>query len=302
MANYLLEFLEYLRYERGASDNTITSYENDIEQFYEYLRETQKAVDLLSVDNMDIRGFLAYLAKKGLKKSSAQRKLASIRSFFKYLYREGTVDKNPAKLVATPKKDKTLPKVLSVDDAIMLVEAPGYSEECELRDHAILELFYSSGLRISELAGLDKIDVEFKAGVARVVGKGNKERVVPVGEKALAAIREYIEAAGERAKDVDALFLNNRGGRLGARSIRRVVDKYVKETGLQGKATPHTLRHTFATHLLAGGADLRSIQEMLGHASLSTTQKYTHVNLDKLMEVYDKAHPRAKKGKDKDNG
>src|SRR5512135_1592043 len=147
MANYLLDFLEYLRYERGASDNTITSYENDIEQFYEYLRETQKAVDLLSVDNMDIRGFLAYLAKKGLKKSSAQRKLASIRSFFKYLYREGTVDKNPAKLVATPRKDKTLPKVLSVDNAIMLVESPGYSGECELRDRAILELFYSSGLR-----------------------------------------------------------------------------------------------------------------------------------------------------------
>ena len=299
MSNYLLEFLEYLRFERGASDNTITSYENDIEQFYEYLRETQKSVDLLSVDNMDIRGFLAFLAKKGLKKSSAQRKLASIRSFFKYLYREGTVDKNPAKLVATPRKDKTLPKVLSVDNAIMLVEAPGYSEECELRDRAILELFYSSGLRISELAGLKKKDVDFHAGTARVVGKGDKERMVPVGEKAVEAMKEYIDVAHGHSKEVDALFLNNRGERLGARSIRRVVDKYVKATGLHGKATPHTLRHTFATHLLAGGADLRSIQEMLGHASLSTTQKYTHVNLDKLMEVYDKAHPRAKKDKDK---
>ena len=300
MSNYLLDFLEYLKYERGASDNTIASYENDIEQFYEFVREQEKkAVDMTSIDNMDIRGFLAYMSQKGLKKSSAQRKLASIRSFFKYLYREGAIDKNPAKLVATPKKEKTLPKVLSVDNAIMLVEAPGKNAVSGLRDRAILELFYSSGVRISELAGLDTKDLDMNSGVARVVGKGNKERVVPVGGKALDAVREYLAADTTRGKGEPALFLGNRGGRLSARGIRRIVEKYVKATGLHGKATPHTLRHSFATHLLGGGADLRSIQEMLGHSSLSTTQKYTHMNLDKLMEVYDKAHPRAKKGKDK---
>jgi len=304
MANHLLEFLEHLRSEKGSSGNTLSSYESDIEQFYEFLRGTEgKRVDMLGVDNLDIRGYLAHLSRLGLKKSTAQRKLASIRSFFKYLYREGLVDKNPAKLVATPKKEKHVPAFLSVDDAAMLMEAPEGDHILKLRDRAMLETFYSSGLRVSELAGLDREDVDFYGGVVRVTGKGNKERVVPIGEKAMKALGEYMEAvdktAGADAQPVTkgrhAMFLNSRGDRLSVRGMRIVVTKYAKEKGVQGKVSPHTLRHTFATHMLGAGADLRSIQEMLGHASLSTTQQYTHVNLDSLMEVYDKAHPRAKK-------
>jgi integrase/recombinase XerC len=306
MANYLLNFIDYMHYERGASDNTLSSYESDIEQFYEYLRAAGHSVDVTKVDNLDIRGFLASLASHGLKKSTAQRKLASIRSFLKYLYREGLIDKNPGKQVATPKKEKPLPGFLSVDEAAMLVEAPKGTAVGATRDRAILETFYSSGLRISELAGLDREDVDFSAGLVKVLGKGNKERVVPIGDKAVKAINDYIDALVKREKPMKGtglstsvpLFLNNRGVRMGVRGVRRVVEKYVKATGISGNTSPHTLRHTFATHLLGGGADLRSIQEMLGHASLSTTQKYTHVNLDKLMEVYDKAHPRAKKKKE----
>ena len=303
MANQLLEFLRHLRFDRGSSENTISSYENDIEQFFEYLRGPEKKpVDMAKVDNLDIRGYLAHLAKQGLKRSSTQRKLASIRSFFKYLYREGALDKNPAKLVATPKKEQHQPEFLSVDNAKLLVESPDGETAEGLRDRAILELFYSSGLRISELAGLDREDLDFASGVVKVTGKGDKERIVPVGDKALSAVKEYAAAldSGKKKPGPEAgggvpLFINKSGARLSVRGVRRVAEKYVREAGLQGKVSPHTLRHTFATHLMGAGADLRSIQEMLGHASLSTTQKYTHVNLDQLMEVYDRAHPRAKK-------
>jgi integrase/recombinase XerC len=300
LANHLLDFLNHLKYERGASENTIMSYESDIEQFYEFLRGPEKKpVDIEKVDNLDIRGYLAQMSRLGLKKSSAQRKLASIRSFFKYLFREGLLDKNPAKLVSTPKKEKELPSFLSVDDAVMLVEAPEGDSLTAWRDRAILETFYSSGLRISELAGLTHEGLELANGTVRVIGKGNKERLVPLGDKAASAMLEYLNAC--RANGIHAarsdqpVFVNARGEGLAVRTIRRVVEKYRKATGVKGRLTPHTLRHTFATHMLAGGADLRSIQEMLGHASLSTTQKYTHVNLDQLMEVYDKAHPRVKK-------
>ena len=304
MANHLLDFLDYLRYERGASENTVSSYESDIEQFYQYLRGTGVAVDITRVDHMDIRGFMAGLASQGLKRSTAQRKLASIRSFLKYLYREGLIDRNPGRQVATPKKEKPLPEFLNVDEAAMLVEAPKGAGVGPRRDRAILETFYSSGLRISELGGLDREDVDFSSGLVKVLGKGNKERVVPIGDKAMTAINDYLEALKKKERPLKGtglstsipLFLNNRGVRLGVRGVRRVVEKYVRATGLSGEATPHTLRHTFATHLLGGGADLRAIQEMLGHSSLSTTQRYTHVDLDRLMDVYDKAHPRAKKG------
>ncbi len=298
MADYLSEFLDYLRYEKGASENTVVGYENDIRQFMEYLKGAGGAEpDLPSADNMDVRGFLAHLVKRGIKKSSAQRKAASIRSLYRYLFREGLIEKNPAKLVATPKKEKTQPIALSVDDAVMLVEAPGCDRLSGLRDRAILEVFYSAGIRISELAGLDREQVDMPQGLAKVTGKGNKERFVPLGKKAVEALSEYI-AASDSARGAAAspcpLFLNNRGERLSVRGIRRVVMKYVREKHIPGNVSPHTLRHTFATHLLGAGADLRSIQEMLGHASLSTTQKYTHLDMEKLMEVYDKAHPRAK--------
>jgi integrase/recombinase XerC len=300
MSNHLSEFLSYLRFERGASENTVLSYENDLKQFAAHLKgpgDTEP--DLLMADNLDVRGFLASLVKQGIKKSSAQRKLAGIRSFYRYLFREGLIEKNPAKIVATPRKEKSQPSVLSVDDAVMLVEAPRGDTLEGLRDRAILEIFYSSGVRISELQGLNREQVDLPQGLAKVTGKGNKERFVPLGAKAVAAISAYISALDAENKiDISApripLFLNNRGLRLSVRGVRRVVMKYVGEKLIRGKVSPHTLRHTFATHLLGAGADLRSIQEMLGHVSLSTTQKYTHLDLEKLMNVYDKAHPRAK--------
>jgi integrase/recombinase XerC len=300
MSDHVQEFLSYLRYERGASENTVLSYENDLKQFAAHLKGSGDAEpDLLTADNLDVRGFLASLVKQGIKKSSAQRKLAGIRSFYRYLFREGLVEKNPAKVVATPRKEKSQPSVLSVDDAVMLVEAPRGDTLDGLRDRAILEVFYSSGVRISELQGLNREQVDLPQGLAKVTGKGNKERFVPLGAKATAAISAYISALDAENKiDIAApqvpLFVNNRGLRLSVRGVRRVVMKYVGEKLIRGKVSPHTLRHTFATHLLGAGADLRSIQEMLGHASLSTTQKYTHLDLEKLMNVYDKAHPRAK--------
>jgi len=306
MANHLLDFLEYLRYEKGASDNTVSNYETDIEQFYEYLRGPEKRpVSVEAVTGLDIRGYMAHIARQGLSRSTAQRKLASLRSFFKYLYREGVVDKNPAKTVASPKKEKPQPKVLSVDDAALLVEAPGDKARASARDSAILETFYSCGLRISEISSLDVEDIDFDSGMLRVTGKGGKERVVPVGSKALAALAKYLSVRQEKETGKSAggrpCFLNARGGRLGVRSIRRLVEKYARDKNLTGRVTPHTLRHTFATHMLEGGTDLRSIQEMLGHSSLSTTQKYTHLNMDSLMEVYDKSHPRSGAGKEKKN-
>jgi integrase/recombinase XerC len=300
MSNHISEFLSYLRFERGASENTVVSYENDLKQFAAHLKGSGDAEpNLLTADNLDVRGFLASLVKQGLKKSSAQRKLAGIRSFYRYLFREGLVEKNPAKVVATPRKEKSQPSVLSVDDAVMLVEAPRGDTLDGLRDRAILEVFYSSGVRISELQGLNREQVDLPQGLAKVTGKGNKERFVPLGAKAVAAISAYISALDAESKiDFSApqipLFLNKRSLRLSVRGVRRVVMKYVGEKLIRGKVSPHTLRHTFATHLLGAGADLRSIQEMLGHASLSTTQKYTHLDLEKLMNVYDKAHPRAK--------
>jgi integrase/recombinase XerC len=300
MSDHVQEFLNYLRFERGASENTVISYENDLRQFAAHLKGSGDAEpDLLSVDNLDVRGFLASLVKQGIKKSSAQRKLAGIRSFYRYLFREGLIEKNPAKVVATPRKEKSQPSVLSVDDAVMLVEAPDGTKLDGLRDRAILEVFYSSGVRISELQGLNRERVDLHQGLAKVTGKGNKERFVPLGAKAVAAIAVYISALdAENKVDTSAphvpLFLNKYSLRLSVRGVRRVVMKYVGEKLIRGKVSPHTLRHTFATHLLGAGADLRSIQEMLGHVSLSTTQKYTHLDLEKLMDVYDKAHPRAK--------
>lgn len=301
MANHLLEFLDYLRYEKGSSGNTVSNYETDIEQFYEYIRGPERRpLDVAAITHNEIRGFIAHLSRLGLKKSSTQRKLASIRSFYKYLYREGVVEMNPAKLVGSQKQEKPQPGVLSVDDAILLVEAPEGDSITNLRDRAILETFYSSGLRISELEGLDRADVDIEGGMVKVHGKGNKERIVPLGSKAAQAVSEYMarqDAAQPGGTGTSPLFLNKFGTRLGVRGIRRVVDNYSRIKCLPGKVTPHTLRHTFATHMLEAGTDLRSIQEMLGHASLSTTQKYTHLNIDSLMEVYDKAHPRAAEDK-----
>lgn len=289
MNKYIEQFYDSLKAEKDASPNTLRAYAIDLKEFLQFI--DKKPAD---VDNLDIRSFLAALHHRKLKKSSVSRKLATIRSFFKYLHREGVVKKNPAKLVASPKVPKSLPRFLTVDETFALMEAPKGDTFYAARDKAILELLYSSGLRVSELTALDINDLDMKESLVRVKGKGKKERIIPVGSKAIDAIKNYLPERILIKKKSPASFLNNRGGRLTQRTVRRIVVKYGRMIALRGCLSPHTLRHTFATHLLHSGADLRSIQELLGHLSLSTTQKYTHVDIAHLMDVYDKAHPLAK--------
>lgn len=292
MKKHIDRFIDFLKTERNVSPHTIRAYTKDLAEFSLFL--DQKPED---IDYLDIRSFLAALHHRKLKKSSISRKLAGIRSFFKYLHREGYVKKNPAKLVSSPKVPKSLPKFLSIDEIISLVESPKGDAFKPARDKAMIELLYSSGLRVSELTSLDITDLDFRESMIRVKGKGRKERIIPVGSKAMEAIQDYIPERISLKKKSSAFFLNNRGGRLTQRSVRRILLHYSKVVNLKGSLSPHTLRHTFATHLLNEGADLRSIQELLGHSSLSTTQKYTHVDIAHLTEVYDKAHPMAKKDK-----
>ena len=247
----------------------------------------------MSDDRIVLRRYLAQLHKKN-RKSTIARKLSAIRTFFRYLVREGLLAANPGDLVSTPRQEKYLPTTLSVDETFTLIDSINKPDRLSLRDRAILELLYSCGLRISELTGLDVGGVDFGQELVRVIGKGDKERIVPVGQHALNALRSYLEERGVPG-DQEPMFLNRLGGRLTPRSIHRHLKKHLLLAGLLKNATPHALRHSFATHLLDGGADLRAIQELLGHASLSTTQKYTQVSVDHLTSVYDKAHPRSKK-------
>ena len=290
MKKHIDRFCNFLKVEKDISPHTLRAYTRDLGEF---LLFTDKKVS--DINNLDIRDFLASLHHKKLKKSSISRKLATIRSFFKYLYREGSVTKNPAKFVSSPKVQKVLPRFLTVDETFALMNSPKGDTFLATRDRAILELLYSSGLRVSELTSLNINDFDLKGSIVRVKGKGKKERIVPVGSKALESVKDYLPERILLKKKSLALFLNNRGGRLTQRSVRRIVDKYSRMIALESRLSPHTLRHTFATHLLNSGADLRAIQELLGHSSLSTTQKYTHVDIARLMEVYDKAHPMAKK-------
>jgi integrase/recombinase XerC len=300
------KFLEYLRVEKDASAHTLRSYGADLEQFRNFLRSSDLQVDKKSgdvavekIDHLAIRAYLSHLYR-GHKKSSLARKLAAQRSFFKYLVEEGLLAQSPAEIVATPKQEKPLPTFLPVDEVFSLLDTTDNSTIWGARDRAMLETLYSCGIRVSELVGLTDGDVDFTLGILKVYGKGRKERIVPIGEKALTAIRDYLpqrdgiiaplHSPGFKAP----LFINRRGGRLTSRSVARVLLKHLLRCGLMRKVSPHALRHSFATHLLDAGADLRAIQELLGHVSLSTTQRYTHVSVDKLMEVYDRAHPRAK--------
>lgn len=292
MKKHVEQFCNSLKAEKDVSPHTMRAYTKDLEEFLSFTDKKPQ-----DIDNLDIRGFLASLHYRKLKKSSIARKLATIRSFFKYLHREGIVKKNPAKLVSSPKVPKSLPRFLTVDEAFALMDSPKGDTFQASRDKAILELLYSSGLRVSELTTLDINDFDIKESLVRVKGKGKKERIIPIGSKAVEAMENYLPERILLKKKSQALFLNNRGGRLTQRSIRRIVDKYGRMVALKGHLSPHALRHTFATHLLHGGADLRAIQELLGHSSLSTTQKYTHVDIAHLIEVYDKAHPLAKEAK-----
>jgi tyrosine recombinase XerC len=291
------DFLDYLTYERNVSFNTVSAYRDDLESFVSFLCNDyftlgRDQLDFRRVDHLTIRAYLAHLARRRLSRSSAARHLSSLRSFFRYLMRESVVDVNPARGVATPRREKHLPSVMQPADIVLLLEQPDLSTPLGLRDRAFLELMYASGLRISELVGVDIDDIELRARLVKVRGKGAKERIVPFGSKAEEAIRAYLPTR-ETPPDEDALFVNYRGERITARSVRRLFDKYVRAAALRAGISPHTMRHSFATHLLNAGADLRGIQELLGHASLSTTQKYTHLHDGELLKVYKKAHPRA---------
>ena len=298
MEELIVRFGKHLSVERNLSEHTLRAYLQDLEAFRVFLREGLKweGEGLVGrVDNLVLRHYLALLHKKN-RKSTIGRKLAALRTFFRFLVREGIIDHNPGDLVATPRQEKYLPKTLSVDEAYALMENGRSLDLLALRDRAIVELFYSCGLRVGELTSLNVGGVDLRAAVVRVVGKGRKERLVPVGRKAREALNAYLDARGNPG-DEEALFLNHRGGRLTPRSVERNLKKQLLQAGILKDATPHALRHSFATHLLDGGADLRAIQELLGHASLSTTQKYTQVSVDHLMNVYDKAHPRSRKKK-----
>jgi integrase/recombinase XerC len=298
------EFVDHLERERDVSLHTLKAYRTDGEKFLAFLSSVffskpLESIETREVDPLAIRSYLASLRKQGLSKNSASRHLSSLRAFFGHLKREGRTETNPALLVNAPKTEKSLPRFLSVDETAAVLEAGEESEKFIARDHAILELLYATGLRVSELMGLNLADVDFSTKQVRTIGKGRKERIVPFGEKALESLKEYFPLRarlrrGRVWRDRDPLFVNSRGTRLTDRSVRRILTHALSEADVKREASPHSLRHSFATHLLQAGADLRTIQELLGHASLSTTQRYTHLDAERLLEVYSKAHPKAK--------
>ncbi len=302
---HLKEFLQFIRLNRNASEHTARAYASDLSQFLDHVAEAttlpRAKLKPEHLDRLAIRGFMAELHKRGLSRASAARKLAAARTFLRYLRREGLVDDDPGGLVPTPKRDVRMPVHLSEEEMGRLIEAPAHDEPLGRRDRAILELFYASGLRLSELAGLDLDDVNVSQQMVRALGKGRKQRLVPFNQSTASAIRVYLKDrdllirvwARTRDKKSDPLFVNHRGGRLTVRSVDRIVRRYALASGVRPGVSPHALRHSFATHLLQRGADLRAIQELLGHARLSTTQRYTHVNAAQLLDVYKKSHPKA---------
>jgi integrase/recombinase XerC len=312
---FLAQFLDHLRYERNVSAHTLRNYESDLLQFFEYLApfdaqskpnatkplpNRQAEPNLKQIDHLTIREWMATLHSDKKKKTSIARKLAALRTFFQFLVREGAIELNPAKLVATPRKEKKLPVHLSIEDAVRFIETPDTETDFGKRDRAILELLYATGVRVSELVQLDLRDVDFTNKLLRVFGKRRKERIVPFGDPAARALQDYLDIrqrflmnAPVSKRDAQPLILNYQGTRMTARSVGRLVEKYIRLCAGIHDISPHALRHSFATHLLDSGADLRDIQELLGHARLSTTQIYTHVSMEKLIEVYDKAHPKA---------
>ncbi len=289
-----------LAVEKGYSPATLAAYAGDLAQFEEFLATRGKSMDEPGdIGRSEIRGFLAELHRRGVGKASAGRKLSALRGLFKHLLRTGKARENPVAGVANPKAEKRHPDALNVDQALALMEAGRLEDPEGLRDMALAELLYGSGLRVSEATGLNLDDVDVAGGWVRVLGKGSKERTVPLTEAGKRRIREYLSCrdAFESLPDEEALFVGNRGGRLNRRVAARILEEMAKSAGLPPGVHPHVLRHTFATHLLEAGADLRSVQELLGHSRLTTTQRYTHLSIQKLVEAYDKAHPGAKAGK-----
>lgn len=293
-------FLSHLRVEKSATNLTLLGYKTDLAQFFNFLSSRhsipKEEIDNDLLNHRSVREYLTYMQEKGLSRSTMARKLAALRSFVKYLCRENILAGNPIAAVSTPKQDKKLPKFLYSPEIDLLMDAPDLTTTSGKRDKAILETLYAAGLRVSELVGLDINDLDFKEGFIKVRGKGQKERIVPLGSEAKAALVLYIEKArnflGKSERTTSAVFLNRFGNRLSARSVRTILNKYVEDIALNQKISPHTLRHSFATHLLNGGADLRSVQELLGHVKLSTTQIYTHLTRENIKNTFDKNHPR----------
>ncbi|MDD5662353.1 MAG: tyrosine recombinase XerC [Candidatus Omnitrophica bacterium] len=289
MDKYIEKFMRYMEIEKNYSQHTLTNYKLDLKDFSKFCGE----LNLEKIDYLLLRKYLAVLKEKNLGNRTLGRHLSALRSFFRFLCREGYLKANPILMLSSPRLDKHLPSFMTEEEVSRLIESAlpkDNNDELGLRNRAILETFYSSGLRISELVALSLEDIDFIAGIVKAMGKGKKERVVPIGDAALTAIRKYLD---KRKKQSNAVFLNKNGKRISARGVRDVVEKYLKSAGIQRGISPHTFRHSFATHLLNRGADLRTVQELLGHANLSTTQIYTHLTTDKLKNVYDKAHPRA---------
>lgn len=293
-------FLRYLKVERNCSEMTIKSYREDLEQLSEYFADSQGNTPAPGqIRPLDLRTFVSALHEAGYAKTSIARRLASLRSYFKFAQREGLCETNPAKPLRNPRKERKLPHFLTGSEIKKLLDAPSRHEPLGLRDRAILETMYSAGLRVSELVGVNLRDLDLTEGLVRVRGKGKRERLAPLGRFAVTAIRRWLSkrkpAAGLSKTEADAVFLNRFGKRITTRSVARMLEKYLQETGLDLRTSPHTLRHSFATHLLDRGADIRSVQELLGHKSLVTTQIYTHISTAGLREAYEKAHPRARK-------
>lgn len=289
MEKYIEKFIRYLEIEKDYSSHTILNYRLDLEDFKKFLG----TVELEKIDYLTLRKYLAGLKEKNLGSRTIARRLSSLRSFFKFLTRDGYLKTNPILSLSNPRLEKYLPQFLTEEEVAKLIEsafAKTEKDERGLRDRAILETFYSTGMRISELVGLNAEDIDSIGGVVKVKGKGKKERVVPIGDTAITAIRRYLEA---RKKESESLFLNKSGRRISGRGVRNIVNKYIHLAGIKRGISPHTFRHSFATHLLNRGADLRTVQELLGHANLSTTQIYTHLTTERLKSVYDKTHPRA---------
>jgi tyrosine recombinase XerC len=286
---HIEKFVRYLEIEKNYSAHTILNYKLDLKSFKEFLGSSE----VEKVDYLLLRRYLASLRNNNLSTRTVCRRLSSIRSFFKFLVREGYIKINPTSVLSSPKQEKYLPSFMTEDEIRGLIEsafARNSSDESGLRDRAILETFYSTGLRISELVSLSATDIDFISGVVKVMGKGRKERIVPIGDAAINAIRQYLKV---RKKENEAVFLNRFGARITDRGVRGVVKKYIRKLGMRNGLSAHTFRHSFATHLLNRGADLRTVQELLGHANLSTTQIYTHLTTERLKDVYNKAHPRA---------
>jgi tyrosine recombinase XerC len=298
------KYLKYLSVERNASEHTIISYQNDLTSFLEFTAEVNEQpdeqVDLSSITRLNIRLWLGELSEKGLAKTSIARKVAALRSFFKYCFKRGYIDKNPAYLLVVPKKEQTLPKTATVEDISRMMESVEIDTAKGLQDRAILELFYGTGMRLSELTGLNVSDIDLKQRQVTVHGKGNKQRIIPLGNTVANILQQFIERRpelyGERT-DSDAkkaLFIAASGQRIYDRAVQAMVENYLKQTSEVTQKSPHVLRHSFATHMLDNGADIRIIKEFLGHANLAATQVYTHTSMERLKNVYEQAHPRAK--------